>query len=157
MPINEHTHAPTVRSVLFHLTLFGEFCEDAEADDFSAALACECLRDAVEDLCRSLSNAVMDSHDQAAILIALHQSDAAFREDMPDLYGKTGAAKAFSALIDLVTSATASDRCFDRERRSTALGATQRFGKTLGAFIGSLKLKSTHRRPNLDKPLRLAS
>jgi hypothetical protein len=157
MPIDEHTYAPTARSVLFHLTLFGEFCEDAEADDFSAALACECLRDAVEDLCRSLSNAVINSHDQAAILTALHQADAAFREDMPELYGKTGAAKGFSALIDLVTSATTSDHCFDRERRSTALGVTQRFGKTLGTCIGSLKLKSTHRRLDLDEPLRLAS
>jgi hypothetical protein len=144
MPLDENAFGPNAQTVLFHLTLFNEFCEDDRAAGVSAAVSCECLRDAVEELGRSLTKSALTSHEQAALVTALHLAEAAFREGMPDLFGRTGAARGFSALMELVNAAASSERCFDRERRSTALGLAQRFAKTLGTFVVPLQSDSTH-------------
>ena len=139
MPLDERAYAPNAQSVLFHLTLFVEFCEAYRAKELSAAASCECLRDAAEELCGSLATTTFSTQEQAALVTALHQSEAAFRDAMPELYGRTGAARGIAALVELLDSAATSEQCFDRESRSVALGTAQRFGRTLGAFAGSRK------------------
>lgn len=135
MPFDEDTFAPKAQRVLFHLMLFRECCEDVEADDSKAA-ACECLRDAIEELHRSLASSVLTPKQQDALVTALHEAEAAFREEMPDLFGRTGAAAGFTALLDLVRPADAPSPLADRERRGTALALAQRFMRTLGVYAG---------------------
>ena len=148
MPLDENANAPNSETVLFHLTLFLEFCEAYEADEFCASIPCECLRDAVEELCRSLTMSAFTSHEQSALVTALHQSENAFLEAMPELHGKTGAARGFSALTELLNSAADSEKCFARESRSAALGVAHRFGRTLGTFVGSWSANTTHHGQN---------
>jgi hypothetical protein len=143
MPLDERVHAPNAQTVLFHLTLFDEFCEAYTAGELSAAVSCECLRDAAEELCRSLATLTFSSHEQAALVTALHQSEAAFRDAMPELHGRTGAARGFGALVELLNSATTPQQCFDRESRSVGLGIAQRFGRSLSAVAGSRMSGST--------------
>ena len=136
--------APNAQRVLVHLTLFGEFCEDDDAEEINEAITCECLRDAVEELCRSLATSVLTPEDQCVLVTALHQAEAAFREDMPHLFGKTAAARGFAALLELVNSAAAPDQWSDRERRSTDLGLALRFGRTLGVYAGPREPHTLH-------------
>jgi hypothetical protein len=144
MPLDDDTFGPNAQTVLFHLTLFGEFCEDDRAEGVSAAAPCECLRDAVEELCQSLTKSTLAPQEQAALVTALHQAEASFRENMPDLFGRTAAARGFCALMELVNVAASTEHCFDLERRSTALGVAQRFAKTLGTFVAPLRSDAAH-------------
>ena len=139
MPLDERAYAPNAQTVLFHLTLFVEFCGAYRARELSAAVSCECLRDAAEELCGSLATSTFSSQEQAALATALRQSEAAFRDAMPELHGRTGAARGIAALVELLDSAATSGQCLDRESRSVAFGTAQRFGRTLGAFAGSRK------------------
>jgi hypothetical protein len=144
MPLDDDTFAPNAQRVLFHLTLFGEFCEDDDAEEMNEGITCECLRDAVEELCRSLATSVLTPEDQCVLGTALHQAEAAFREDMPNLFDRTGAARGFAALLDLVSSAAAPEQWSNRERRSTALGLARRFGRTLGVYAGPREAHTLH-------------
>jgi hypothetical protein len=144
MPLDEDSLDSTSQRVLFHLALFGEFCEDDDAEEINEAITCECLRDAVEELCRSLATSVLTPEEQYVLMTALHQAEAAFREDMPNLFGRTGAARGFAALLDLVNSAAAPEQWSNRERRSTALGLARRFGRTLGVYAGPREPYTLH-------------
>jgi hypothetical protein len=137
MPLDERAFSPSAQSVLFHLTLFVEFCEAYKAKELSAASSCECLRDAAEELCWSLATSTFSRDEQAALVTALHQSEAAFCDAMPELHGRTGAARGIGALVKLLNSGPTTEQCFEREGRSVALGIAQRFGRTLGAVAGS--------------------
>jgi hypothetical protein len=139
MPLDERAYAPSAQSVLFHLTLFVEFCEAYRARELSAAASCECLRDAAQELCEPLAMSTFSPEERAALVTALHQSEVAFRDAMPELHGRTGAERGIGALVELLNSAANSERCFNRESRSVAFGTAQRFGRTLGAFAGSRK------------------
>jgi hypothetical protein len=136
MPLDEDIFAPKAQGVLFHLMMFREYCEDVEAKETSETAACECLREAVEELCLSLTSSVLTPKQQGALVDALHQAEAAFQEEMPNLFGRTGAAMGFAALLDLVSPAAASNLLADRERRGTALALAQRFMRTLGVYAG---------------------
>jgi len=147
MHLVPHTDAPMAETVLFHLTLFVELCESVEADDSCAAIALECLRDAVEELCRSSDDAPLSPEASAAIEVALHQAEAALRAELPEHFTRTNGSRGFSALRDLIATPVASARCCDREKRSTALANAERFGKTLGAFLVTLQSDATRRDP----------
>jgi hypothetical protein len=136
MPLDERFYGPNAQTVLFHLSLFVEFCEAGGGKELSVSVSCECLRDAAEELCRSARTSTFSSHEQAVLVTALHQSEAAFRAVMPELHGRTGAEKGIGALVELLNSPT-SFQCVGRESRSAALGTAQRFGRTLGAFAAS--------------------
>jgi hypothetical protein len=144
MSLDKDSYDATARRVLFHLALFGEFCEDDDAEEMNEAITCECLRDAIEELCRSLATSVLTPEEQCVLVTALHQAETAFREDMPNLFGRTGAAKGFAALLGLVNSAAAHDQWLDRERRATALGLAQRFGRSLGVYAGPREPHTLH-------------
>jgi hypothetical protein len=147
MPLDERFYAPNAPTVLFHLSLFVEFCEAGRGKELSASVSFECLRDAAEELCRSVGTSTFSSHEQAALVTALHQSEAAFRQVMPEFHSRTGAEKGIGALVELLNSPT-SDQCVGREGRSVALGIAQRFGRTLGAFAASAG--SNHGRSNCE-------
>lgn len=154
MHLVQHSDAPTAETVLFHLTLFGEFCETQGVDDMSLALAFECLRDAVDALRRSADDAPFSAEASAAIESALEQSQATFREDMPDHFARTNASRGFSALRDLVRVPVESDWCSERERRSTAMANAERFGKTLSAFLVALQTNAARRRRGTQRSRR---
>jgi hypothetical protein len=147
VPLDERFHAPNAQTVLFHLSLFVEFCDADRSKELSASVSCECLRDAAEELCRWVGTSTFSSLEQAALVVALHQSEAAFREVMPELHSRTGAQKGIGALVELLNSPT-SEQCVGREGRSVALGTAQRFARTLGAFAASAG--SNHGRSNCE-------
>lgn len=136
VPLDERFHAPNAQTVLFHLSLFVEFCEAGRSKELSASVSCECLRDAAEELCRWVGRSTFSSLEQAALVAALHQSEAAFRKALPELHSRTGAEKGIGALVELL-NLPKSEQCVGREGRSVALGTAQRFGRTLGTFAAS--------------------
>ena len=144
MRLDEDTFAPKAQRVLFHLMLFQEYCEDVDTESPSEAVACECLRDAIEELHLSLTSSVLTSKQQGALAKAFHQAEAAFREDMPHLFGRTGAAMGFAALHDLVSTADVSTPLADRERRGRALASAQRFMRTLAVYAGQQESRILH-------------
>lgn len=146
MHLVQDTDSPTAETVLFHLTLFVEFCETHQADLHSASIALECLRDATEALCSSVDTAALQPEEYAAIATGFHQAEATFREEMPDFFIRTGAERGFAALKGLAVPVV-SDGYRDREVRSIAVANAERFGKTLGAFVVSLAFDSAPRGP----------
>jgi hypothetical protein len=144
MSLSKDSFDATAQRVLFTSCYSVSSDEDDDAEEMDEAITCECLRDAVEELCRTLTTSVLTAHEQGVLATALHQAEAAFREDMPNLFARTGAARGFAALLDLVNSAAAPEQWLDRERRSTALGLAQRFGRTLGVYAGRREPHTLH-------------
>lgn len=155
MHLVRHTDAPMAETVLFHLTLFGEFCETLDADASSVAIALECLRDAVDELCRSSHDTPLSLEANAAVETALHQAEATFRAEMPEHFARTNASRGLSALRDLIGTPVGSERCCDREKRSTAMANADRFGKTLSAFLVTLQSEAARRDPRARRARRL--
>ena len=144
MPLDEDLLAPKAQRVLLNLTLFCEYCEDDEGEEMSETAACECLRDAVEELYLSLTTSVLTSQHRGVLATGLREAQAAFHADMPNLFGRTGAANGFAALLDLVGPVNASDPLSDRERRAKALALTQRFIRTLCVYAGRRENRTLH-------------
>lgn len=137
MPLDQAADAPALDTILFHLSLFGEFCESSDIDRNAMSVACECLRDAVEEACRLALSSRPSATDLGSIRTALFQAEAVFEAEMPDLHTRTRAARGFSALVEALETPPAAERCSDRERRAAALRDAHRFATTLGVFCAA--------------------